>query len=183
MRISNLVTDHAQLVGVTANQHHNQSHWSTHLNAGADKGVGTHIILRKTADETVNNSATLQDDNQLQFAIVTGERWHLNFLLILSSFFPTSDFKVGFRTDGSVGIWGSEKIYVNGALTAHNFRNNDLSGLSLIASVGLNAIVELEYDINVITGGTLFLQWAQNVAQVENTTVQENSDLEATRIA
>ena len=42
-------------------------------------------VIRKSADETVNNSTTLQDDDELLFPIAANEVWYFEFFLLIQS--------------------------------------------------------------------------------------------------
>ena len=67
--------------------------------------MATEIIVTKSSDEVVNNSATLQDDDELKFAVSANEKWFSRLFLIWTSG-TTPDLKVGFTApSGSTIRW------------------------------------------------------------------------------
>ena len=52
-------------------------------------------VVRKTADETVNNSNALQNDNHLLLALAANEVWQVELTLLLLSTSTTPDFLFG----------------------------------------------------------------------------------------
>src|SRR5262245_12791739 len=57
--------------------------------------MGPHLIARKTSDETVNNSTTLQNDDNLLLAVTANEIWQFK-LCILYNSSTAADFKMAF---------------------------------------------------------------------------------------
>jgi len=56
---------------------------------------GWHVVIVKSADQTVTNNATLQDDTELQFSVTANEVWHVELRLGMSGNNTTGDGKVG----------------------------------------------------------------------------------------
>jgi hypothetical protein len=156
---------------------------------------GGPTIVRKTADETVNNSAVLQNDDHLLLAIAANEVWLVDVFLLWTSPSTTPALKTGWAYPNGCSIkWGVEiepsatpKVYWSAAIaTASKYallietgtRRDILSVAAAICGLHLTAIV-----INGATAGTLNLQWAQYVATAENTQVLANSCLIAHKLA
>jgi hypothetical protein len=160
----------------------------------------THIgltIVRKTADETVNNSKVLQNDDHLLLAIAANEVWLVELVLLIQSVSAGSDFKCGWAYPAGCSIyWGAvaahkdatevsdwttaQDTYVsyaaNALLTAASTRSSP--GMAGIYGIILKAIV-----INGATAGNLNFQWAQVTATAEDTKVLANSCLIAHKLA
>jgi len=146
-------------------------------------------IVRKTANQTVNNSAVLQNDNHLLFAIAANEVWLVDVYLLITSVSQDSDFKAGWSYPVGCTIkWGSEMngtanywTPVGTAAIPNAIRTEALtftggSGASTYASHYI-AIV-----INGANAGNINFQWAQNTATVEDTIVLLNSCLIANKL-
>mgnify|MGYP001558419133 CR=1 FL=1 len=136
-------------------------------------GGGMSIVV-KTADETVNNSATLQDDNVLLFAVAANEKWQFEGVLMIQSN-STADFKLTFSgPTGSVGQFS--RIFREAA--TDNAGNGDLGDVdNSIAIVGGGRVFILFWGaiVNGANAGNLTLQWAQNTATVVDTIVHAGS--------
>ena len=160
------------------------------INAEFDKRK----IVRKTADETVNNSNTLQNDDHLLIAIGANEVWLVELFLLQQSVSVNSDFKMGWSYPTGCSIkWGSDQVNIGGA-RVHPWLSVESSNIpeaikietdslsvgtsNLIQGIRVTAIV-----INGATAGNLNLQWAQNTATAEDTKVLTNSCLIAFKLA
>lgn len=118
----------------------------------------------KEADETVTTNTTLQNDNELLFAVGVNEVWQFEGELFLTA--PAAaDFKMTFTGPaGAVGSFGA--IYhANGAASAGDADGGALgTSISLILT-GDGRIVRFWGGIhNGGTGGDLTLQWAQDTS-------------------
>jgi hypothetical protein len=157
------------------------AHIRDNLNA-----VGPIVKLRKTADETVNNSAALQNDNHLFFSIAANEVWALDcFLIWTDSNVSAGALKVGWTfPSGCTGTWTliakrAGDIYLHGAdpvalsATAQSDFGQTADQPALIRATVVNST----------TAGTLQMQWAQASASVSDTIVRTNSTMIAHKIA
>lgn len=133
------------------------------------------LIVRKEATETVNNSATLQDDNELFFAVEANEVWAFRAVLFFISS-AAADIKFAWTIPASATIrWSATNIVnaINTASTVYddsNFVSTD--GTSAQLMVVLDGIVVVSS-----TAGDVTLQWAQIAAAVSDTQVLVNSYL------
>lgn len=153
--------------------------------------VGTARFAIKAADETVNNSATLQNDDDLHFAIGKDEigyteTWEfVGIVFVTTASSGTPDIKVAFTVPvGSTLLWFGQGW--NSAISAITSTVQTSSGSSQVLGVsntGNLPIVVRGIVTTVDISGTLQLQWAQNTATAENTKVIAGSYLKATRIA
>lgn len=131
----------------------------------------------KTYDETVNNSAVLQDDNHLKITASAWEMW----ILDVTIFYDTGtipDIKFAFTgPSGASAVWsfidadpnvvqaiGGSASRIGGG--AGNKRACHIKGWFFVQD----------------TAGDITLQWAQNTANASNTKVLLGSNIIATRV-
>ena len=149
-------------------------------------------VVRKTADETVNNSITLQNDDHLFFALGANEAWLVQLFIMGITPTRSPDLKIGFSVPtGCSMTWA---ICASGYSTAsYSWGYASAVGYPYIYNETGTAIVGFEantkagfYFIAIVkngaTAGNLNLQWAQNTATVEDTKVLANSCLIAHKI-
>lgn len=140
----------------------------------------------KTADETVNNSGTLQDDDHLTgFTLDTGAVYKVEGFIVMTS--PdAADWKANLSfTNTPVDYW----LGMNGMSTA-GAHAGDLTGPSqadvfLDTATASTSGAELIGFIraNASTGGTVKLQWAQLNATVGDTILKAGSWMTLTKIS
>jgi hypothetical protein len=161
-----------------------------YLKSIADQTDG-YKVVRKTASESLNTSTTLQDDNELLFAVAANDVWQFDLTLYIqaASAGSTMDFKCGWSLPTSAtGYWGPVGDTSSTALqfgtgqvgatvaalqamegsTTQSFGLHDtgvvgikLSGVAIIAS----------------TAGNVTFRWAQNTSNANNLSVLLNSSL------
>lgn len=131
-------------------------------------------IVVKTADELVNNSVTLQNDDELFFAIGANQVWAVEiWLLVNSGTTPDIDVTIVVPSGGEIE-WHVITDNASNALDAQ-FKNAAaeaaLRGGGAAQFIGvLRGVV-----VNGSTAGNVQLQWAQATADVSDTKVLENS--------
>lgn len=144
----------------------------------------------KTTDEIVNNSTTLQDDNELIFPLLANEVWWVHGKMFVSGNI-SGDFK--FAVTGPAGAT-CEMIAtgppVGGAappVTRQQLLGFQALGTSVTAgAIGAaeRALIEFEGAVFVsATAGNLTVQWAQNAVNANDTTVRKGSVILARRLA
>lgn len=151
--------------------------------------VPPHLIIRKTADETVNNSATLQDDNVLKLVLGASGIWAFELQLLTSASATNTDWKFGWTVPaGCTMLWGSHQegtSYVwdaPGVGTAPGALGNE-STVLVVGSANVTGGFFVRGVIRMsTTAGTVQLQWAQNTAQASNSIVLTDSILSAWKI-
>lgn len=133
--------------------------------------VDVPVIVRKTADEIVNNSSTLQNDDALLFAVGANEVWEFHlFMLITSSLTPKFKLAITKPTGGS--ILALEQGAVSGTAPTAN------TGSSRTQSTDTTATRIVTYWGVYIGGdnaGNVQVQWAQSTANESDTKVLANS--------
>lgn len=137
-------------------------------------------IVYKSADEVVNNSAVLQDDDELLLALTINGFWVFKFVLwVVQGASAAAEFKPSITGPaGSTYNMGGTLEF--NAVTANDrtfpyWVNTDANEVKMVVlpgwiSTGANA-------------GNLQLQWAQNVATAVDTTVKKGSYLLARKTA
>jgi len=138
-------------------------------------GGNTFARVIKKADEIVNNSATLQDDDEL-FVALPANKIYLFALFLYGRGNTSADMKqaftipsgaVGDRLDGNWTSQGPFDNVVN--ITTTNVLGTSNTTDGQIALYGRVVMAG--------TAGNLQMQWAQNVATVGDTTVLKGSTL------
>ena len=138
-------------------------------------------IVRKTADESVNNSAVFQNDDELLLPMAANEVWYVKMFPIVNTL-STADIKykwtvpaggeiyqLGYGVDGA----GADQIFYG----LNAMQSNGIGADATYPNITLEGIV-----VNGANAGNLQLQWAQLAAQVGNCTVKVNSCIIAHRI-
>ena len=128
--------------------------------------------IRKTADETVNNSDVLQDDDELLKAVGANEVWWIDMLLLAVSATTTPDINLGFTIPAGATLRSYVKF---GFITSSSVdATTSGSAFQVDASGGSYYHTYLLY-IGGANAGTIQLQWAQWVATAEDTKILANS--------
>ena len=174
---------------------HHTKYTDAEAQAIADAQIATHAadyglhkkIVRKTADQTVTNSTTLVDDDELLLAVAALEVWEL-FFYIRQNSGTTPDIKFAITVPSAatieivhhtlIGV-SSITLLVNGSLIP-------VAEATAIPFSGLAAdVVDLLWALYVggANAGNIQLQWAQNTQDVSDTKVLANSYIVATKIA
>jgi hypothetical protein len=147
--------------------------------------------VAKTADETVNNSATLQNDDHLFWPIEANERWFFKAFLICQGASANADWLFGWTfPTGATAKWapfGNNATnpfnWIMGATTSS--QTEALLQTQTAALGGRNGTILVElagWWFAAATAGNIQLQWAQNTATVENNSILTGSFLELTRL-
>ena len=140
----------------------------------------------KAANETVNNSTTLQADDEL---LLTFSRncIHVVRASIIHNSNSTADFKFRFNeTTGSVGATAAFDVIAIPAGGAGLTIQSGTVG-TVFTGEGAGAdramVVQGWISLGGTNNGTLKVEWAQNTADASNTQVKANSWLELRRIS
>ena len=155
---------------------------SIHHNMTSPNGaLSDKTIVYKASDQTVNNSETLVDDDDLFFSIKSGETWlFLASLFVSSSASGTPD--IDLIWDNQDGLTGSIKAASRVGGSVEDYADDFTTEKNLAVTTDVrNAIID--GCITATTGGTLKLKWAQSTATVEDTKILACSYLRAERIS
>lgn len=146
--------------------------------SGALTNLGIKIV-RKTADETVNNNNTLQDDDALLFAIGASEIWSFQ-MYVRTNWKAASDFKFTITVpSGATGGFNAQNSSMN---TTNEFAFASSQALASTSdqttTVRLMGVV-----VNSTNAGNVTFQWSQDTAVAEDTKVLANSYIIAIKLA
>lgn len=136
----------------------------------------------KTANETVNSSTTLQNDDHLVISDVpTG--YYKYEVLLDCTLTAVGDFKSTLTTTGALTSRGRVTTQENGALTAQSHRMVDFEEeQNFDLPSDEDYIIHYMGYIDMTTSGDIQFQWAQNTSDIDNTTVKAGSYMHLTRM-
>ena len=151
-------------------------------------GGATILRVVKTADESVNNSATYQDDNHLTLTVVANTTYIVELFLPIVQSALDAYFKAQFVAPVGATIVGASKNQrlVGGStdeLAGYSAYSIDMEfrGYTYIMAPGTaSGEGQIKYQGVLFvssTGGTFKLQWAQYAAVANNTTVKKGAYL------
>lgn len=144
----------------------------------------------KTANETINNSATLQNDDHLFFPIGANEVWVVEYNLFVSAVSATSDFKIALAlpagATSAMSIVGLAAAAASAEADA-KFQSFTSAATALTAGIqadsSSNGFVRYQaYVATAGTAGTVMMQWAQATANASDTVLRLGSFLLAHRM-
>lgn len=150
---------------------------------------GGPTIVRKTADEIVNNSAVLQNDDHLFFAVAANEVWAVQLVVhLLQGASATAYFKYAFTVPNGASIayggYYNPASIVNQALIGRGTATAGVAIPDYDVPAGAVKIIPIWVIIaNGATAGNVQFQWAQATAVAIPTTVKTNSCLIAHKLA
>lgn len=135
-------------------------------------------MIRKTLDETVNNSNAYQDDDELVISVAADSLYRAHLHVVYSSG-TTPDFKItGTVPSGATAPrWTWHSASATPAQTAALTTGVILDGTGADAPLDAYGLVD--------TGGTsgvLQIRWAQSTANASNTIVRADSFLSLTKV-
>lgn len=136
--------------------------------------------IKKASNEIVNNSTTLQNDNDFVVTLDASSVYEIQIVLCLTSN-ASADFKWDWAVTGGVSQLTKRAILGTGTCTTiadanADFTTVDLNTPSNVQTDGIHEQALYErFLVQTSTTGTLQLRWAQNSAHASNTTVTTNS--------
>jgi len=139
-------------------------------------GLYTRTVY-KSADETVNNSSVLQDDDHLIIPVVANGIYQFKMTLIMNAAAVDSDFKYHFTVPAGTVMTFYDKlaaVLAAGTPVAAYDQTSTPDVGSLIGTI----LFTIEGIIVVSgTAGNVNLQWAQNTAKANNTKLLKGSNV------
>lgn len=144
------------------------------------------VVAYKTADESVDNSTTLQSDDHLSVSLAASGKYRFLFYIFINTAAAGEGFKCSVSGTATVNAFKAQ-------VTIFDDTSNAVAGMGRITSFGSSVAAALgagdsfatiEGAVDVNAAGTFLLQWAQNVSGggVNATTVQIGSFLVVERI-
>lgn len=142
----------------------------------------TRVIARKASDESVTSSTTLQNDNDLLFAIGANETWTVDFL-IHATFSAVGQAKVAVNAPSGATVRTSATLVPDAIVPGFGSSGSIAGAISLVSALAVAGAIRITATIvNGATAGNVTLQWAQNVSDGTATTFLANSSMVANKI-
>ena len=142
------------------------------------------VVVRKTANQIVNNSNVLVNDTHLLYAIAASEEWVYQFVLYI-----TGNVAAGLKAAITVPAlctlrWGFSSAQAAGGVAVMPVVQTISGNSSSVEVDGTPAahIIEL-WVLNGANAGSVQLQWAQQAAHGSDLTVYQGSHLVAHQLA
>lgn len=138
------------------------------------------IAITKTADETVNNSNTLQNDDHLFVSLssVNVSYWVECFIRYTSTT-ATPDLKIAFTVPaGATFAWTPNGLAPAATADDGTIRRVlETTGNRVLGTIAATEVLALPVGVLTIGGtlGPIQFQWSQNTATAENTVVKAGS--------
>jgi len=147
----------------------------------------SHLVVRKTSNESVVSSTVLQNDDVLLFAVAANEIWLVQLILLWDSG-NTGDLKWAFTWPAGATAHVTCVSPVAGAgVTGLSYQTTITSGTgSSLEQLQAGTGIVTKFDGVLINGGTagnLQFQWAQSTSDGTATIVKANSTLWAVKLA
>lgn len=142
-------------------------------------------FVRKTADESVTSSATLQNDNELSIPIPAAGTYEIEVsLLVTSAANAAGDIRVGATFPAGtmvMAVDGLDNSLASGtAGTGTRFAATITSGVDPGVALGASTAMtyaHVKFLFVATASGTFQFQWAQGASNANATTVKTNSYL------
>lgn len=158
---------------------------------GVSSGIQQTVYIEKTADETINNSAALQDDDALILPVGTSETWFFETVVRYSSN-ATADIRFGWSgPTGATMEWGRGHVATSSGPGINSLGGSgtptalsaigDTLNLAGVASGSVH-IMLAGWIFTDSTAGSVTLRWRQDTADVSDTKVLKGSFIRARKI-
>ena len=143
----------------------------TTLGAATDTNIKR---VYKASDEIVNNSATLQNDDELSFSIAANEKWMGYIGIQMTQANAAADFKATLTAPVGAVIWIG--------IAGEDQSTSTGPGVPM-TTTGSEQSQSMHFSVsNGVNAGTLQFQWSQRTATAADTTVKAGSFLVAFRV-
>lgn len=144
--------------------------------------------VRKTADESVTSSTTLQNDNHLTYTFPSAGLYEINLNLSYTGD-PAGDILCDWATTGTVTIYsrryttGCAQAMTSAYDTTLKYRSYaNLADDVTYGAYNNTCVAKENFLINVTASSTITFRWAQDTSSTTATTVQEGSYLTAKKV-
>ncbi len=145
-------------------------------------GTGGVLFAQKSADETVTNSTTLQDDNNFTFTLAAGRTYEIRSTWKVSC--PIDGLKIKLVAPASTTEFVT--VFANRSATDDiTYVVNQGTAYAVSPSNLMNNTIdmmELNGIITTTAAGTFKVQWAQNTASATSTTLNAGSFMKITLV-
>lgn len=158
---------------------------ATHGHTAASSGgvlTGVPILTRKSADESVSSSTTLQNDDHFSFAIAANEVWLVEmYLLTVQAANGLGKFKADWSLPAGASGTHRAQTDASGAVTT----GYASIGAAIAFGDGGTNVQLAHYQAIIVNGGTSGTaqwQWAQNSSNADASTLKTNSVMLRTKV-
>ena len=141
-------------------------------------------VIRKSASETVTNSATLQNDDHFTFSIAANEIWAVSLYVHISTLNASADFRFSFTLPASASMlaMGMMTRFADSGtfqgMGASHVNVGTTPGTAILLNTTATDAYFLEVHAilrNSATSGNATFQWAQGSAHASNLTLAADS--------
>ena len=158
--------------------------WDTttgRFSCGSDQGGGGLVIKKKTVDENLTDDNTLQNDDELYFAVAANETWVYRFSLKTTTGDTIAAWKFAVAAPASSTCQMTVTLIENNVAPQNGNSSTCGAAVSISPATTTDETVEVFGSIKTAgTAGSGSLQWAQNAVQMGMTnTVYAGSMLTA----
>lgn len=143
-------------------------------------GSGGATVVAKSTDETLVSSTTLQDDDELKFAVGAGESYSFELLLFISELANNPNIK--FRMGATGGLTGSVKYSwrrIDSPSTVSGLIVDFTTDTGVVNLSTTEQAFQISGTVKATNAGTLVFQWAQATSDDDYTKVHALSKLVA----
>ncbi len=150
------------------------------------RAMGPHLLVRKTADESVASSVAFQADEVLLFPVAANEIWLTEWVLLYTAAAAADlQYRFTFPTGGSLV---HTSIFPNAADTVAWQSSSGTTSPTTAIQVAGNAAILVLHDfrlvyINGANAGNVVLEWAQVTSNATATVMKANSTLWGVKLA
>lgn len=142
--------------------------------AGIRGGIPIVRRIYKTANEVVNNSTALQDDDHLLFTATANTPYFVELILAVTATSTTPDFKFTFTLpSGTMDIAGGN-FQANSSAWISAGASGSTEYVDLANAAGQSIFIRGVINVGA-TGGTVRFRWAQNSTSATAVTLLQNS--------
>ena len=131
------------------------------------------VYTVKSTPQSVTDSATLVNDNDLVFTVVANQAVQISYRLGVTAGSTAPGIKTAYLLTGTVAVQARHGLGpASGTVTAststamHAFMFNSTAAANYAADTGVATVWEDVVFTTGASGGTITLQWAQNTATV-----------------
>lgn len=152
--------------------------------------LASHIVIAKSAAESVTSSAALQNDDDLTFAIRAGDIWLVEYLLDVGALLSTTGLllAVTVPSGATVNVSAACMPAVVTAADEYEKRSAVAGGTLTFAAAKLAAATDAQFRVmayvaNSTNDGSITLQFGQATSSGTAVTVRAGSFLRAVKLA
>jgi hypothetical protein len=142
--------------------------------------VATSVAV-KQATESVTESTTLQNDDELSLYVEAGEKWIIEY--DLSTTFDTdAQIKVAVTVPSTSTLDVTSKMFSDGLAPSAKSSSTSGEAMDMTIATATAGQIFMRAIVTVVATGFVNLQWAQVTSDVADTAILAGSTLKATKI-